>query len=134
MTSWSRTFPGRPEQIAHARQFVTAVLAGRPEAECAALVASELCTNAVCHSASGQAGGLFTVTVRREPDQATITVQDMGSDAAPAMAGLGGGEPEESGRGLLLVAAVAKQWGAARTPAGWRVWADLASVGDGPGG
>ena len=79
MPSWSRYFPGRADQVAQARLFVASVLAGRPEAETATLVVSELSTNAVCHTASGGPGGLFAVTVRREDDRATVTVQDMGA-------------------------------------------------------
>jgi hypothetical protein len=63
MARWSRYFPGHPEQVAEARRFVLAVLAGHPEAESAALVVSELCTNAVCHTFSGGPDGLFAVTV-----------------------------------------------------------------------
>jgi anti-sigma regulatory factor (Ser/Thr protein kinase) len=131
--SWSRYFPGRPEQIAEARLFVLAVLAGRPEADVAALVVSELCTNAVCHSASGGPDGLFAVTVGREADRATVTVQDMGAAGEPEIAASAGDEPGECGRGLLLVAAVAKEWGKARNRLGWQVWAELAS-GDGEPG
>jgi serine/threonine-protein kinase RsbW len=131
--NWSRYFPGRPEQVAEARLFVLAVLAGRPEADAAALVVSELCTNAVCHSASGGPDGLFAVTVGREPDRATVTVQDMGSGSEPAITSPGGDEPGESGRGLLLVAAMAKEWGKARNRLGWQVWAELASGDEEPG-
>jgi serine/threonine-protein kinase RsbW len=133
MTRWSRSFPGRPEQVAEARRFVLAVLAGRPEADAAALVASELCTNAIAHGASGGPDGLFAVTVRRGADRATVTVQDMGSAGEPEIAAPDGGGSEESGRGLLLVAAVAKDWGRCRNRLGWQVWAELASV-DGDAG
>ena len=101
------------------------VLAGRPEAETAALVVSELSTNAVCHTASGGPDGLFAVTVWREEDRATVTVQDMGAVGEPAIGPAEGDEPGESGRGLLLVAAVAKDWGATRNRLGWQVWAEL---------
>lgn len=125
--SWSRYFPGRAEQVAQARLFVLSVLAGRPEAELAAVVVSELSTNAVCHSASGGPDGLFAVTVRCRDDRATISVQDMGSAGEPVILAPGGDGPGESGRGLMLVAALAKDWGAARNRLGWQVWAELAS-------
>jgi len=129
MASWSRTFPGRPEHVADARRFVTSVLAGRPEAEAAALVVSELSTNACLHTASGGPDGLFVVTVGRGSDRATVTVQDMGSVGEPEIAAPAGDDPVESGRGLMLVAAVAKEWGKSRNELGWRVWAELASAG-----
>jgi anti-sigma regulatory factor (Ser/Thr protein kinase) len=129
VSSWSRYFPGRADQVAQARLFVASVLAGRPEAEAAALVVSELSTNAVRHTASGGPDGLFAVTVRREDDRATVTVQDMGAAGEPAIRTPDADVPEESGRGLLLVAAVSKDWGAARNRLGWQVWAELASTG-----
>jgi len=129
MASWSRAFPGRPEHVAHARQFVASVLEGRPEADAAALVVSELCTNAVCHTASGGPDGLFVVTIGRGADRATVTVQDMGSPGEPEIAAPAGDTPGETGRGLLLVAAVAKEWGKNRNRLGWQVWAELASTG-----
>jgi serine/threonine-protein kinase RsbW len=130
MVSWSRTFPGRPEQVSQARQFVATVLAGRPEADEAALIASELCTNAVRHSASGGPDGMFSLTVCRAVDRSRICVQDMGSPHAPAVKLAGGAEALECGRGLLLVAALTKEWGTIRNRLGWLVWAELASVAD----
>ena len=130
MASWSRAFPGRPEQISQAREFVASVLAGRPEVDEAGLVASELCTNAVLHSASGGPDDMFAVTVRRSADRSRVSVQDMGSPHAPAIKLAGQDEPLECGRGLLLVAALTKEWGTARNRLGWVVWAELASVAD----
>jgi serine/threonine-protein kinase RsbW len=128
MVSWSRAFPGRPEQVSRARQFVASVLAGRPEADEAALVVSELCTNAVQHSASGGPDGMFAVTVRRAADRSRISVQDMGSMSQPAISSHAGLDDLEFGRGLVLVAAIAKEWGSARNRLGWLVWAELASM------
>ena len=126
MASWSRTFPGRPEQVAEARQFVGSVLAGRPEVNAAVLVASELCTNAISHSASGGPLGVFAVTVLRGEDRATVSVRDMGSLGEPTLM-FSDGELAQSGRGLLLVGALAKDWGTSRLRSGRVVWAELAS-------
>jgi serine/threonine-protein kinase RsbW len=128
MANWSRAFPGRPEQVSLARQFVVSVLAGRPEADEAALVASELCTNAVRYSASGGPDGMFTVRVERDSDRSRVSVQDMGAPGEPAVRPGGSDEPAESGRGLVLVTALAKEWGSSRNRLGWLVWADLASI------
>ena len=84
MASWSRLFPGRPEQVAQARLFTRSVLAGRPEAATAELVVSELATNAVLHSASGGAGGSFVVSVLARPDGVLVGVDDLGSATEPA--------------------------------------------------
>ena len=128
MASWSRLFPGRPEQVAQARLFTRSVLAGRPEEATAELVVSELSTNAVLHSASGGPGGSFVVSVLVRADGVMVGVDDLGSAAEPAARAADDGAPRESGMGLVLVAALAKEWGSARTPAGWRVWAELAGA------
>jgi serine/threonine-protein kinase RsbW len=128
VSSWSRYFPGRAEQVAQARLFVVSVLAGRPESELAALVVSELATNAIRHTASGGPDGLFAVTVRCEDGWVTISVQDMGSIGAPAISSPEEDTAAESGRGLMLVAALAKDWGKTRNRLGWQVWAELASL------
>jgi serine/threonine-protein kinase RsbW len=127
MASWSRLFPGRPEQVAQARLFTRSVLAGRPEAATAELAVSELATNAVLHSASGGAGGSFVVSVLARADEVLVGVDDLGSATEPARAAEDPG-PRESGMGLVLVAALAKEWGTARTAAGWRVWAELTAA------
>ncbi len=57
----SLTIPGRPEQVSRARAYVAA-LAGAA-AETAALLTSELVTNAVLHTRSGRDGGTVTVVV-----------------------------------------------------------------------
>jgi len=128
MASWSRLFPGRPEQVAQARLFTLSVLAGRPEARTAELVVSELSTNAVLHSASGGPGGGFVVSILARADGVMVGVDDLGSATEPATRAADDSGPQESGMGLVLVAALAKEWGSARTATGWRVWAELAGA------
>jgi anti-sigma regulatory factor (Ser/Thr protein kinase) len=95
---------------------------GRSEAALndAMLVVSELATNAVIHAQSA-----FSVTVRAERSAIHIAVED-GAPVGP-MVGAAATEPmAESGRGLLLVAAIASQWGVEPTSGGGkRVWAQL---------
>jgi serine/threonine-protein kinase RsbW len=128
MACWSRTFPGLPEQVGQARLFTTSVLAGRPEADTAALVVSELATNALRHTASGNPGGTFLVVVWARGDGVRVAVYDLGSAGAPAITPASGGELRASGHGLVLVAMLAKEWGATRTRSGRRVWAELAAA------
>ena len=128
MASWSRLFPGRPEQIAQARLFIRSVLDGRPEAPTAESIISELATNAVLHSASGAPGGSFVVSIFARADGVMVGVDDLGSDTEPAARAADDSGPQESGMGLMLVAAMAKEWGSARTAVGWRVWAELAGA------
>jgi anti-sigma regulatory factor (Ser/Thr protein kinase) len=106
-----RSFAGHPEQVAQARHFVTAALAGCPAAPDAELLASELATNAVQHSASGH-GGSFVVAISHAPGRVRVTVTDGGSATCPAVHVAGSAdELELSGRGLLLVDVLADRWG-----------------------
>jgi serine/threonine-protein kinase RsbW len=125
MASWSRSFPGRAEQVAEARLFTASVLTGRPEAETAVLVVSELATNALRHTASGEPGGTFRLSITISPDGVTVMVSDHGPSGTPAIRRASGDELPVSGHGLVLVAMLAKEWGAIPTAHGWRVWADL---------
>jgi len=123
LTKWCRAFPGLPEQVAEARHFVAALLRERGCVEEGALVVGELAANAVRHSLSGKAGGWFLVIVGFGTDFVRIEVIDQGGDSAPAMRDAT--DLEEGGRGLMLVAACAKDWGAKTLPQGSSVWADL---------
>ncbi|HTT55221.1 MAG TPA: ATP-binding protein [Streptosporangiaceae bacterium] len=108
---WARAFPGTPEQVSVARGFMAHLLDGSPFYDDAVGVLSELFTNAVLHTASGQPGGLVIVQVTRWRHGVRIAVTDQGSSAEPvirdpASASVGG--PAESGRGLYLVAHLAQ--------------------------
>lgn len=58
------TLPGTPASVPVARRLVREVLVGCPRSGDLMLTVTELATNAINHSASGQ-GGSFTVRVRR---------------------------------------------------------------------
>jgi Histidine kinase-like ATPase domain len=87
----------------------------------AALVISELVTNAIVHTASSR----VVCELHDQVDTVRIAVRDEG--CAP-------GEPhpspqrpeEEHGRGLLLVDALCLSWGAQEQGSGLLVWAELA--------
>ncbi|MHB1430812.1 MAG: ATP-binding protein [Streptosporangiaceae bacterium] len=121
-----------PEQVAQARLFTRSVLHDRPEVETATLVVSELATNALRHTASGGPGGAFTVSVAVRSDGVMIAVDDLGSQTSEPAAGEDADTLAISGRGLPLVAAIAKEWGIAATKNGRCVWAELRG-GDEPG-
>src|ERR1022692_3991408 len=78
MPSWSQLLPGRPEQVERARLFTRMVLTGRDQEEAAALVVSELASNALRHTASGAPGGTFTVSVMVHGDGVLVGVDDLG--------------------------------------------------------
>jgi serine/threonine-protein kinase RsbW len=91
------------------------------------VIASELATNAVEHTRSGDPGGRFTVDVTWSPDSARVVVGDQGSDEVPESAA--SLEEEfacaESGRGLWLVGQLSAAWGSAGDSEARWLWADL---------
>lgn len=123
-TKWCRAFRGVAEEVAAARHFVASVLAERGPAEEAVLVVSELATNALRHSLSGSAGGWFYVIVGLSDDFVHIEVVDHGGACEPHLCDVTA--HEEGGRGLVLIAACAKDWGVKDWPDGRSVWAELA--------
>jgi anti-sigma regulatory factor (Ser/Thr protein kinase) len=121
------TIPGCPEQVSRARAYVAA-LAG-PAAETAALLTSELVTNAVLHTRSGRDGGAVTVVVTEVPDGLLVEVIDDGSPVSgPEVSGDRGAA---HGHGLFLVEQLAARWGYLQGSAGTTVWFQI-GAGDGP--
>ncbi|WP_327427911.1 ATP-binding protein [Streptomyces sp. NBC_01236] len=122
-----------PGSVAQARRLAHARLSGwavcEDTCDTAALVISELVTNAIVHAA----GERVLCELHDASDVVRIAVRDEG--CAP-------GEPhpspqrpeEEHGRGLLLVAAVSRAWGAQDTGPGLLVWAELERGAGGQGG
>jgi anti-sigma regulatory factor (Ser/Thr protein kinase) len=74
----------------------------------AVLLTSELCANALQHTASGN-GGSFEVTVLRSDHSLRIEVRDDGAPTIPTVRPAD--DLEERGRGLELVALIASRWG-----------------------
>ena len=100
-----------------------------PEAiETAVLLVSELVTNAViavmaasrepAREPIATSGVLIAQTLRRQPGRLVIEVAD--SDASPPVLAEAGGDAE-SGRGLMLVQALSKEWAYFCPPAGGKV-------------
>jgi len=114
-------FPADVTAASEARHRLTATLArlGHPAAllDDARVVVTELATNAVRH-----AGSAFSVSINGEGGRVRISVRDR-SRAMPAP------QPPSphrlSGRGLVLVAALASRWGVEPRPDGKVVWAEL---------
>jgi anti-sigma regulatory factor (Ser/Thr protein kinase) len=113
--------------VSEARRFVAELLAGCPACEVLVICASELCANAIAHTASGQ-GGVFTVEVGCPRDGvARIAVTDDGGPSLPAAGSLDPmalDQMAEGGRGLALVAACTSRWGYADAYPGRTVWAE----------
>jgi anti-sigma regulatory factor (Ser/Thr protein kinase) len=95
----------------------------------AALAVSELVTNAV--RASWRRGTPVRLQLLHDPGQLVIEVWDQHpAPPCPAPAhGVPAGEAE-SGRGLAVVAALARRWGHYDTDGGWKVvWCELSESG-----
>jgi anti-sigma regulatory factor (Ser/Thr protein kinase) len=106
-----RIFPGRQDQVACAREFIRRKIGPCPVADEAVLLTSELCANALQHTASGN-GGSFEVTVFRGDQSLRIEVRDDGGTTIPAVRTVDGlDDLAECGRGLELVALIASRWG-----------------------
>ncbi|MFC4503406.1 MULTISPECIES: ATP-binding protein [Streptomyces] len=119
---YSQTLPCEPESAGMARRLVRVALTawGLDDlADDGALIVSELVSNSVQHAQSH----FIRVTVTRPGvTRVRIGVVDK-SERAPVCRKPA--EEDESGRGLVLVRALAKDWGADRLPWGKRVWAEL---------
>lgn len=120
--------PGSPAQARRlTRARLTHWSVGEDTCDSAALVVSELVTNAIVHTASRR----VVCELHDGDDLVRIAVRDEG--CAP-------GEPhpspqrpeEEHGRGLLLVDALCHSWGAHEHGPGLLVWAELPRKADTP--
>ena len=120
----TRKFPESTSSVPMARQFVAESLTDvAPElSETAALLVSELATNAIVHATSD-----FSVTVLYPTPAGRVRVEVV--DSVPgAPSPLHPPPTAPHGRGLLLVASLAEEWGVdgAGSPEGKTVWFELA--------
>jgi anti-sigma regulatory factor (Ser/Thr protein kinase) len=120
------TLPGVERSVAHGRRFVRETLGPRhPALEKAAIGVSELATNAIMHTPSGD-GGQITIGVAVNGTFVRVEVTNDGTMA---------GKPRvrhdidaESGRGILIVDALADAWGVTETSGATTVWAEFRSA------
>ena len=99
-------FAGLPESVSAARSWVAGFFPVPAAAADAALMTSELVTNAILHSASRLPGGQVTVSISTGGGETRVDVIDQGEmpPCWPAPGGLG--------QGLAIVAALADASGA----------------------
>jgi hypothetical protein len=116
-----QVLPARPDQVRKARAFIASVLAGCPVADDAILCVSELAANSCLHSASGKAGGTFTVRAEiHRGSYVWIEVEDSGGSWNQHA------HPDGRPHGLDIVRAYAADWGIDGDPlTGWIVWARI---------
>lgn len=112
--------PGEAPSAAEARRFAAGCLAeaGLEEmTDTTTLLVSELVANAVLHAQTD-----LVVVVRIDLDRVTVEVHDgsAGSPSVKRYSSLSG-----TGRGLVLVEALADAWGMEPTSVGKYVWFDL---------
>ena len=122
-----RAFPGRSSEVPRLRRWLARLLpAEAPAAEDVVMIAVELATNALKHSASGR-GGTFTVEIAHlaRPSAAVrVAVSDDGAPTGPAWSV----HPDSvagHGLGLYLVQALASRTGVSGDHRGRRVWAEV---------
>ncbi|SEF46197.1 Anti-sigma regulatory factor (Ser/Thr protein kinase) [Thermomonospora echinospora] len=117
-----RAFKGEPAELARVRSFAAAALRGCSVLDDAVLLIDEVAANAIVHTDSET----VEVALRHVGDVVRGEVRDAGSDSVPAPKADSEADGEgESGRGLLIVDLLAKQWGSRRTAAGRLVWFEL---------
>jgi histidine kinase-like protein len=114
-------FPGEEAQLGLVRGWLAALLPACPARDDVAVVATELGSNAIRHTASGR-GGRFAVEITFCGAVVRVAVADSGARSAPRMIE----DPvAESGRGLLVVRGLSVSTGVRGGPWGRLVWADV---------
>ncbi|MGW1019281.1 ATP-binding protein [Streptomyces niveus] len=121
-------FDARPESVGQARSFTSEALAdwGLPDrADDVRLCVSELATNALVHGTAPGHG--FLVKLDADEDVVRLEVHDSRRQHPAARHAAG---TDTSGRGLILVNALADGWGVEdRTPVGKIVWSCFKATG-----
>jgi serine/threonine-protein kinase RsbW len=121
-------FPGEAVSVGQARAFVRAVLGAQwPGLDEVLLMVSEIASNAVRHTASGD-GSWFDLTVSASGYATRVEIADRGSSSEPRIPGQSGesGVPT-GGRGLRIVGALADRWGSRGDELGRVVWFEVMS-------
>jgi anti-sigma regulatory factor (Ser/Thr protein kinase) len=121
MTAMRQTFDGTEIQLSQVRRWLEAQLPPSPDRDDLILIATELSTNAVQHTASGR-GGQFTVEIAVHGAVIRVVVTDGGAPTEPRPSD----DPlAERGRGLVVVQALARSTGVLGDRRGRQVWAEL---------
>ncbi len=116
-----RVFPGDGRQLGVLRRWLEYVLPGCEARDDLTSVATELASNAIRHTRSGR-GGCFAVEIALRQHSVRVAVTDNGAPDGPRLVD----DPDaESGRGLLLVRALAVRTGVRGDQRSRMVWAEL---------
>ncbi|MGY9064609.1 ATP-binding protein [Streptomyces sp. CAS3] len=121
---WGLSCPGFPEEVSRARRWTRDILRGSPLADDAALIVSELSTNAIRHTASGLDSGIFHLAVAVSAQVIAVSVtDDGGTGTAPKIEHQD--HDAEHGRGLGMVSAIAHRVVVHSSDQGYTVTAEL---------
>jgi len=118
------TLPGSREYVHEARAWTEHVLGESQGADDVVLVASELATNAIRHTASGLPGGTFTLRLAAFTNRWRVRVDDAGGATEPQIQTVVDDE-DEVGRGLAMVASLSSTWGVLGDCNARGVWAEI---------
>lgn len=121
-------FPPDPESVVAARKFVASCLADwghDDQAEVAMLLTSEAVTNAVVHGGPHEPSSRIGVEVLSNRRRARIEVSDAGAGLPQRQAR---NIESTSGRGLLLIDSLARQWGVIRSETRKVVWFEVSAA------
>lgn len=118
---WRRAFPGEERQLGPLRRWICSLLPECPSRDDVVSVATELGTNAVQHTASGQ-GDWFLAEITWYREAVRVAIADSGAPSEPRLVS----DPfADHGRGLVIVSALAVRTGIAGDARGRLVWADI---------
>lgn len=125
-----RTFPGQPGQVRIVRWWLTTQLGGPASTDDVVLACSELAANAIIHSDSGLPGGVFTVRLAIDRNFVRIEVIDQGGTWPPGRRpchapAADSDDVSQCGRGLRIVAALARGWGISGDQEGRIAWCEI---------
>jgi Histidine kinase-like ATPase domain len=118
---WRRVVPGEDRQLAVLRRWLESLLPQCPERDDVAVVANELASNAVRHTASGR-GGRLAVDITWYGQVVRVAVTDSGGPSVPQLSEEPAGQ---HGRGLLLVRGISARTGVCGDQRGRLIWADV---------
>lgn len=123
------TLAGQAENVRHARHFIVGLLGQDwPRLDDVLTLASELTSNAITHTASGE-GGHFEVMVAVCAARSRVRVQvaDQGGSSVPRPREAGDDNPglHTGGRGLRIVDVLADRWGHDGDDRGRVVWFEI---------
>jgi len=120
-------FPGLPGSVGLARRFLASVLGqDSPVLDDVLLLVSEVASNAVRHTASGNGGRFEVAVMLAVKNRVRVEVGDQGGASEPRPADSGDGLAVVSGgRGLRIVEALADRWGCDGDELGRVVWFEI---------